>query len=417
MILSGSKYPKRLRIAEGVSNASSRLSIMRPVHLARFSLVLIALILCFELPVLLPSAFADESQVKIGGIPVFSVGDSSLSSSSSSSSDDLILKIQHNLDNSLVAAADRSSSAVKITYVQGLPVISLGGYYITTVDGIMAKAAGSSPSLLAAKWANALRGALENQLSINAYVSQLTGKTAPLDTQAASADLSPSSAALNAATLSSASSEAPPFAAPLDNSAMSTAPPLAPAFNYTAMSAVPPTDALASVEMPTTIFDNTNGTVEDEMPTTAPDFKSTASPNSFQSAEGWQPMPSRTATSASTRGASQGRASYVPAGINIPVRLATSISSSVARPGDVIIAYTTSPIDLGSGVIPVDSQFIGTVTESRSGSRKAHSGSLSIRFTSLRTPNGVETPINAHINGSLGKYVVQLDAAANLAMN
>ncbi|MBI2810396.1 MAG: hypothetical protein HYX67_06170 [Candidatus Melainabacteria bacterium] len=86
--------------------------------------------------------------------------------------------VQNNLDNALVAAKDRSPSAVNITYVKGLPVITLAGYQVVTVDSASAKAAGSTPAVLAGKWAGALRESLADQSSVNSYVSQLTGSFA-----------------------------------------------------------------------------------------------------------------------------------------------------------------------------------------------------------------------------------------------
>lgn len=73
--------------------------------------------------------------------------------------------IQQNLDNALVASKDRSPNAVNIEYVKGLPVITLGGYQVITVDSASAKTAGTTPALLAQRWADALKGALQDRSS------------------------------------------------------------------------------------------------------------------------------------------------------------------------------------------------------------------------------------------------------------
>lgn len=90
---------------------------------------------------LLPVSAADN-KVRIAGIPVITLSVSSTARAE---------QIQHNIDNSLVAASNHGPSSIKITYVKGLPVLTLGGYYVATVDNATAKAAGSTPTLLAQK--------------------------------------------------------------------------------------------------------------------------------------------------------------------------------------------------------------------------------------------------------------------------
>jgi hypothetical protein len=48
----------------------------------------------------------------------------------------------------------------------------------------------------------------------------------------------------------------------------------------------------------------------------------------------------------------------------------------------------------------------GRVTKSASGAYLSKSGRLGIKFTNMRTPDGVDTPITAHIMGSMGKFQV-----------
>jgi type IV secretory pathway VirB10-like protein len=100
----------------------------------------------------------------------------------------------------------------------------------------------------------------------------------------------------------------------------------------------------------------------------------------------------------------RGQVQYVPAGVTFPVTLSTSISTDVARPGDTVQAMLNQPINLGNGVIPQGSVVIGTVTEARSGGFLGRAGMLSVKFNRLRTPNGMEVPMSAHVVGDLGRY-------------
>lgn len=86
------------------------------------------------------------------------------------------------------------------------------------------------------------------------------------------------------------------------------------------------------------------------------------------------------------------------------VTLNTSISTQVAKPGDVIQATLADNVDIGGAVIPAGSVVLGQITNAKAGGRLERSGTLSIKFNQLRTPDGVVTPISAHIVGGLGKY-------------
>ncbi|MBX9690384.1 MAG: hypothetical protein K2X27_26960 [Candidatus Obscuribacterales bacterium] len=327
----------------------------------RKSLALVIALGQVSICAMLPASAADN-KVRVAGSPVFSI------SGPIASSSDRADKIQHNIDNSLVASASHGPSAVKITYVKGLPVITLGGYYLTTVDNATAKAAGSTPSILAQKWATALKSALANQSSVDAYIAQLTGKS---DTS--------------------------------DYVSDSSSPDNAPAYQPS--------------------------TVASAAPSYQPNLASDTVP-ALQSANsqsyGWQPVSTGSSYSSNTPAAYaynspaygqvsqnaypanpsvyQGRVSYVPAGMMIPVKLATSLSSQVAKAGDIVIAKTSQDIVLANGVIPAGSTITGTVSDAANGAFFGRSGKLGIKFTSLRTPNGVETPLTAHISGSVGKY-------------
>lgn len=102
----------------------------------------------------------------------------------------------------------------------------------------------------------------------------------------------------------------------------------------------------------------------------------------------------------------QGRVAYIPAGMMMPVTLNNGLSSESARAGDPVQASLVQPINLGDSEIPANSVLLGTVTDAVAGRRMSHSGALGLKFTRLRMPDGVETPITAHIVGGLNNYQV-----------
>lgn len=106
--------------------------------------------------------------------------------------------------------------------------------------------------------------------------------------------------------------------------------------------------------------------------------------------------------SAATNGASC--AGYVPAGLMLNASLDTSISTAAARPGDFIQAKLTQPVYLQDGVVPAGTVLEGHVVEARAGGFLARSGRLTLKFDRLRTPNGFQAPMAAHIVGNIGKY-------------
>ena len=83
--------------------------------------------------------------------------------------------IQRNVENALVAANDRSPASVSITYVNKQPVLTLGGFYVASIDDATAKRLGMTPTALAGKWSAGLKSCLSNQSLVNDYISQLTG--------------------------------------------------------------------------------------------------------------------------------------------------------------------------------------------------------------------------------------------------
>ena len=204
--------------------------------------------------------------------------------------------IQRNIDNALVAATDHSPTAVNIVYVKGLPVLTLGGFYVATVDGATAAFAHTTPALLAQRWANALKGSLKDRNSVDSYIVQISG----------------SNAAAEAGTTSTNAGSYPYYR--------------------------------------------------------------------------------------------QGRVVFIPAGMTIPVSMTSSATSETARAGDTVEARVSETVNLGDTSIAAGSVVIGKIIESMPGAKLGRSGLLGIRFTTLRTAGGGETPITAHIVGGIGQY-------------
>ncbi|MBU6451305.1 MAG: hypothetical protein KGS72_05980 [Cyanobacteria bacterium REEB67] len=255
--------------------------------------------------------------------------------------------VQQNLDNALVAAKDRTPASVNITYVKGVPVITLGGYQVVTVDSASAKAMHSTPALLAKKWGDAIRDSLKDQASVATYVAQLSGDYA---------------------------SNAPaPQATPVQ------AAPQQAQNNY------PPQGQIGGVQ--TSYQQPVNYTTQPNYPP----------PGYGQPPGGGQYAPPQ-------GGYRQGRVSYAPAGMTMNATLSTGISTTVARPGDMIQASLSQPLVLGDATIPAGSFLEGTVTDASGGKLLGRAGTLGIKFNRLRTPDGVETPISAHLVGGIGKY-------------
>lgn len=100
----------------------------------------------------------------------------------------------------------------------------------------------------------------------------------------------------------------------------------------------------------------------------------------------------------------QGHVTFVPAGMVLQANLSTSISTDVAKPGDLVSAQITQPINTGDAVIPAGSTLNGEVTAAKSGGFLGRAGMLTFKFNSLQLPNGAQVPMSAHIVGEIGKY-------------
>lgn len=275
------------------------------------------------------AAFAADNEIRVAGQTIFSVP-----AAAGMTADKRAEVIQQNLDNALVAAKDRTPSTVNISYVKGVPVVTVGGYQVVTVDSGSAKSMGTSPALLAKKWADALRSSLRDQGSVQSYVSQLSGDY---------------------------SSSAPAAIPARQNEQFATQPQQQQQQPYTPYGGQP------------------------------------------QYGNGGQPQYGQPAAygNATYR---QGRVTYAPAGLVIPISLSSGISTQVAKAGDVIQASVSQTVMLGDSMIPAGSVVMGTITDAEAGRMLGRSGSLGVKFNRLRTPDGIETPISAHLVGGIGKY-------------
>lgn len=288
------------------------------------------------------AAFAQDGDVMVAGTPIFSLPSASGGAKRAEA-------VQQNLDNALVAAKDKTPAAVNITYVKGLPVITMGGYQVITIDGATAKAANSTPALLAKKYADALRNSLRDQASISSYVAQLSGDYA-------------SSAPATTSNPNSGPSPSPNYQ-----------PPQQQAYQGDSYAAQPPYQGQQYPQ-------GQGGNVYQAQ---TPGYQAPYQPSG----------PVR-----------QGRVAYAPAGLVIPITLSTGIATQVAKSGDVIQATISQAVMLGDSMIPMGSVITGNITDSEAGKMLGRSGALGIKFNSLRTPDGQQVPISAHLIGGIGKY-------------
>lgn len=289
------------------------------------------------------AVLASDSDVKLAGQVVLT----NIQPAGGLTSEKRTETIQQNLDNALVATKGSGTPAVAVTYVKGTPIVTLGGYNVATVDSASAKMAGTTPALLAKRWADALRAAVRDTDSLNAYVSQISGE------YVASA---PKVIASSPQTVPSSDFSAP------QRPAMDV-PSQQPAYSAQAQRSF-----------------------QYQPPAQDPGMMNPGVPQYGQ----MPPM--------------QGRVVFAPAGLIIPAILNTSITSEVARAGDMLQATISQPIILGDSQIPTGSVLIGQVTDADAGKMLGRSGGLEIKFTSLRTPDGQDVPLFAHLVGEVGKY-------------
>lgn len=302
------------------------------------------------------AVLAADGSVRIAGATVFE----NKVASGGMSVEQRAENIQKNLDNALVAAKDRSPSSVSIVYVKGVPVITLGGYQVCTVDSDNARLAGVTPATLAQRWSDSLKKALGDQQGVNSYVSQLTGAYMPAP--APTVDVS------NAGPATNVQYSPPPQQQPYGGQ---------------------PGYAGAQQATPTAYGgDQFNRS-------------SYPAPGGYSAPGAGYPAPGGYGAPGAPM---QGRVVYAPAGLVLGATLNTSIATQAAQAGDLIQATISQPVSLGSGSLPPGTVLIGTVTEAKHGGFLGRAGTLGVKFNRLRTPDGVETPITAHIEGGIGKY-------------
>jgi hypothetical protein len=332
------------------------------------SMLASALILSQSIYLVPLGALAADGDVRLAGQALFTVpSEGSLSATQRAQT------VQQNLDNALVAAKDRTPAAVNITYVKGVPVLTVGGYQVVTVDSASAKALKMSPALLAKKWGDALRSSLTDQASVLSYVAQISGNYA-----------SSAPAAQNNAP---AQAQAPVQTSyqPEQNSQ----PP-------TQTSWVPNQNSQPQAQQNYQAQSQQNYQPQGQQNYQPPANYGTQSTYPTQGQQGapfGQGQPYR-----------QGRVAYAPAGMTMNISLSTGISTTVAKAGDTIQAALSQPLVLGDSTIPAGSTLEGTVTDANAGKMLGRSGSLGIKFNRIRTPDGQETPISAHLVGGIGKY-------------
>lgn len=355
-----------------------------------------------QILLLIPGAvLAADDTIRLAGQVVFTTK----AASEGMTADDRAQTVQRNLDNALVAAQDRSPSAVNIVYVKGVPVITLGGYQVVTVSSSDAKEAGTTPALLAQRWADALKNCLKDQTTVTSYIGQLTGSASTAATGAtADSHLPPAT--------SSAASSSPPAGNALASAgglpASVPPPPLGPGAGATPLvgtsagappyNCAPPAGAMpgsANYDQ----YNRMTGT--------------TGVPAYPQGAYGGGPYGGGPYGGYGTGGyPMQGRVVYAQAGAVIPISLKTSISTQAASPGDLIEAAVSGGAT-GDAQIPPGTVLVGQIVEAKAGGFLGRSGMLEVKFNRLRTPDGMEVPISAHIKGGIGKYAVGADGTVH----
>ncbi len=336
----------------------------------KYSLLAIIIMLTQSLLLLSVPVLADDGTIKVAGQPIFSISSAGDSGSLAKRAE----TVQNNLDNALVAAQDRTPASVNITYVKGMPVITLGGYQVVTVGTQDATTAHTTPALLASQWADAIRGALVNQTSINSYVAQLSGNYA-LSAPAASPALASGTAVAGSA-------------AAAGGTAVAGANPQ----NYAGSQ-----PGYGSAQMGQNNPNPGNYPANNPQPVGTPE--SYGSVNNYNSNSA-----NYTGVPPAGQSYRQGRIVYAPAGQIIPVTLKTAIATQVAKAGDLIEASISQNINLGESSIPAGTTVVGQVASAKAGGRFTKSGALQITFTQLQLPDGSQVPISAHIVGGIGKY-------------
>ena len=107
----------------------------------------------------------------------------------------------------------------------------------------------------------------------------------------------------------------------------------------------------------------------------------------------------------------QERIAYARAGLYMPVKLLTPISSETSQLGQCVKAQLTKDVPLPTSqtgsqyeaFLPAGTIAIGQLVDATNS--YLHRGALGIRFDHFQTPDGEMIPINAHILGGVGTWV------------
>ncbi len=97
----------------------------------------------------------------------------------------------------------------------------------------------------------------------------------------------------------------------------------------------------------------------------------------------------------------KGRVVIAPPGSSFEVRTNTPLGSELNSIGDIVAVTVSVPLVIGNDiVVPAGSQVVGQITNVNSARRfrTGSPGSIEIRFTSLKTPDGHTFPLNAAVD-------------------
>lgn len=97
----------------------------------------------------------------------------------------------------------------------------------------------------------------------------------------------------------------------------------------------------------------------------------------------------------------QGRVSYVPAGTPVSARLQNALSSEFSRVGETFTATLSSSIYAGSQIVAAPGSTVqGQVVSVTPAGRGGRPGAISLRLTSIITPEGRRYPLSASVDNA-----------------
>jgi hypothetical protein len=98
-----------------------------------------------------------------------------------------------------------------------------------------------------------------------------------------------------------------------------------------------------------------------------------------------------------------------PRGMAFPVQLGTTLATAAAMPGDKVQAVISTDVPLGpnfTSYIPAGTVALGEVMSAAPYNTNNYAGkhALTLSFYALKTPDGKEIPIDAHIQGGVNSW-------------